>query len=271
MNSVSVLPFAACCIMITCGVTLLLERSLVRVLAGVIVLSNGVNLLIVTAGGDTGGPPFTDEPGAADPLPQAMVLTAIVITLGVTAFLLAMVHRSWQLTGSDEVQDDTEDRRVRLRSRRGELGDAVRARQDAYRRLVIEQRAELAKLEAEQAERERLEEADLELRISRVHDELGQWMREMRYEGLPEEALQERLEEAGLREDPGAMSNLERIEQLREEHERGRAQQAAREKELRRKLKARQREARRQMRTAIREERERQALAQDPELEGDDT
>ncbi|MEV1000449.1 Na(+)/H(+) antiporter subunit C [Nonomuraea sp. NPDC050202] len=271
MNSVALLPFAACCVLITCGVTLLLERSLVRVLAGVIMLGNGVNLLIVTTGGDAGGPPFLDTPGIADPLPQAMVLTAIVITLGVTAFLLALVHRSWQLTGSDEVQDDTEDRRVRLRSRRGELGDAVRARRDAYRRLVIEQRAELAKLEAEQAERERLEEADLERRISRVHDELGRWMRELRYEGLPEEALQERLEEAGLREDPGAMSNLERIEQLREEHERGRERQAAREKELRRKLKARQREARKQMRTAIREERERQALAQDPELEGENS
>ncbi|MGR6920820.1 Na(+)/H(+) antiporter subunit C [[Actinomadura] parvosata] len=270
MSSVALVPFAACCVLITCGVTLMLERSLVRVLAGVIVLGNGVNLLIVTSGGDAGGPPFVGDSGLADPLPQAMVLTAIVITLGVTAFLLALVHRSWQLTGSDEVQDDTEDRRVRLRSRRGELGDAVRARQDAYRRLVVEQRAELAKLEAEQAERERLEEADLERRISRVHDELGQWMRELRYEGLSEEELQTRLEEVGLREDPGALSNVERIEQLREEHRRGRAEQAARERELRRKLKARQREARRQMRTAIREERERQALAQDPELEGDD-
>jgi multicomponent Na+:H+ antiporter subunit C len=270
VNSVSLLPFAACCVMITVGVTLLLERSLVRVLAGVIVLGNGVNLLIVTSGGDTGGPPFVGRPGMADPLPQAMVLTAIVITLGVTAFLLAMVHRSWQLTGSDEVQDDTEDRWVRLRLRRGELGDAVRARRDAYRRLVVEQRAELANLEAEQAERERLEEADLERRISRVHNELEQWATRLREQGLPEEELQLRLEEAGLRDDTGALSNLERIEQLREEYERRRARQAGREKELFKQLKARQKEARKQMRTAIREERERQALAQDPELEGDD-
>ncbi len=48
----------------------------------------------------------------ADPLPQAMILTAIVITLGVTAFLLAMAYRSWQLQGNDEVQDDAEDRRI---------------------------------------------------------------------------------------------------------------------------------------------------------------
>ena len=48
----------------------------------------------------------------SDPLPQAMVLTAIVITLGMTAFLLAMAYRSWQLHRHDEVQDDVEDRRI---------------------------------------------------------------------------------------------------------------------------------------------------------------
>ncbi|MFI7127369.1 Na(+)/H(+) antiporter subunit C [Nonomuraea sp. NPDC050153] len=274
--TVTLLPFLACFALVATGVTLLLERSLVRVLAGVILLGNGVNLLIVTAGGDPGGPPFVDVRGRADPLPQAMVLTAIVITLGVTAFLLALVHRSWQLSGSDEVQDDTEDRRIRLRARRGELSDAVRARRDAYRRLVIEQRAELAKLAAEQAERERLQEADLEQRIARVHDELGRWMHERRLEGLTEEEVHRRFEEAGLREEAGlgedaaALDNAERIEELREQHTRGREEQVARERVLRRKLKARQREARRQMRAAIREERERQALAQDPELEGED-
>ena len=49
----------------------------------------------------------------SDPLPQAMVLTAIVISLGTTAFLLAMAYRSWQLTGHDDVQDDVEDRAIR--------------------------------------------------------------------------------------------------------------------------------------------------------------
>ncbi|MGW0811255.1 Na(+)/H(+) antiporter subunit C [Nonomuraea sp. NPDC002799] len=268
--SIPLLPFLACCAMITTGATLLLERSLVRLLAGVIVLGNGVNLLIVTAGGPPGGPPFVGTTGMADPLPQAMVLTAVVITLGMTAFLLALVHRSWQLTGSDEVQDDTEDRRIRLRARRGELGDAVRARQDAYRRLVAGQRAELANLEAEQAERERLEEADLERRISRVHTELAQWMDEGKQEGLSETELQRHFEDIGERTDAAAQDNLERIEELRQEHERGRDTQAAREKALRKRLRGRQREARRQMRAAIREERERQALAADPELEGDE-
>ena len=61
-------------------------------------------------------PPTRDRPpagaGTADPLPQAMVLTAIVITFGVTAFLLALAFRSWLLTGEDFVQDDVEDRRI---------------------------------------------------------------------------------------------------------------------------------------------------------------
>ncbi|MEU6727126.1 Na(+)/H(+) antiporter subunit C [Nonomuraea wenchangensis] len=267
--SAPLLPFAASCALIAAGVALLLERSLVRVLAGVIMLGNGVNLLIVTAGGNAGVPPFVGAAGKADPLPQAMVLTAIVITLGVTAFVLAMVHRSWQLTGSDEVQDDTEDRRVRLRARRGALSQALHRRNVAYRRLIAEQRAELARLEAEQAERERLEEADLERRIDRVHVELEQWARRLRERGATEEELQRRLEEAALREP--VVDNALRIEELREEHERRRVTQAARERDLRRQLKARQREARRELRAAIRRELERQALAQDPELEGEDS
>nr|WP_228531812.1 Na(+)/H(+) antiporter subunit C [Micromonospora sp. ANENR4] len=96
------------------GVTLLLERSLTRVLMGVILLGNGANLLLLT-GGRAGGPPIvgtTVQEDMSDPLPQAMVLTAIVITLGMTAFLLALAYRSWHLNGHDEVQDDVEDRRI---------------------------------------------------------------------------------------------------------------------------------------------------------------
>lgn len=97
------------------GVYLLLERSLTRVLIGFILIGNGVNLLFLVAGGAAGGPPIvghTDAADMSDPLPQAMVLTAIVITLALTAFVLAMAYRSWQLHGHDEVQDDLEDRRI---------------------------------------------------------------------------------------------------------------------------------------------------------------
>jgi len=111
-NLVLVIVIAA---LFTVGVYLLLERSLSRVLVGVILLGNGANLLFLVAGGAAGQPPILGQAAPeemSDPLPQAMVLTAIVITLGMTAFLLAMAYRSWQLHGHDEVQDDVEDRRI---------------------------------------------------------------------------------------------------------------------------------------------------------------
>lgn len=105
------------------GVYLLLERSLTRVLLGVIFLSNAVNVVLLISGGRAGGAPivdYTDQDSMSDPLPQALILTAIVITLGLTAFLLAMAYRSWQLNQHDEVQDDVEDRRVAQRAARDE-------------------------------------------------------------------------------------------------------------------------------------------------------
>ena len=102
-------------VLVAGGVYLLLERSLSRVLIGIILLSNGANLFMLVVSGPPGGAPIvglTPEEAMSDPLPQAMVLTAIVITLGMTAFLLAMAHRSWQLHQHDEVQDDEEDRRI---------------------------------------------------------------------------------------------------------------------------------------------------------------
>ena len=103
------------------GTYLLLQRTLTRVVIGLGLLAHGANLLLLHAGGPAGAAPFVDADGAgpagvvggtADPLPQAMVLTAIVITFGVSAFLLALAYRSWTLTGQDEVQDDVEDRRL---------------------------------------------------------------------------------------------------------------------------------------------------------------
>jgi multicomponent Na+:H+ antiporter subunit C len=97
------------------GVFLLLERSLTRVLLGVLMLGNATNLLLLASGGPAGGPPLvgrTAPEDMADPLPQAMVLTAIVITMGVAAFVLALIHRSWVLDADDEVNDDPEDLRI---------------------------------------------------------------------------------------------------------------------------------------------------------------
>lgn len=105
-------------VLIAAGVYLLLERSLMRILAGVMLAGNGVNLLFLVSAGPAGLAPIVGEPEGdiADPLPQAMVLTAIVISLATSAFLLAMSYRSFQLEGHDEVADDVEDAIVRRRA-----------------------------------------------------------------------------------------------------------------------------------------------------------
>jgi multicomponent Na+:H+ antiporter subunit C len=102
--------------MIGCGVYLILERSLTRVLIGLVMLGNGVNVLFLISSGPAGDAPIvgsSDPAEMSDPLPQALVLTAIVISLGTAAFVLAMAYRSWQLTGHDDVQDDVEDSAIR--------------------------------------------------------------------------------------------------------------------------------------------------------------
>jgi len=113
--------------LIGCGIYLLLERSLTRVLVGLVMLSNGMSILFLVSGGKAGTTPIvgtSDESNMSDPLPQALVLTAIVITLATTAFLLAMAYRSWQLTGHDDVQDDVEDAAIRSLAAADEPSDS---------------------------------------------------------------------------------------------------------------------------------------------------
>jgi multicomponent Na+:H+ antiporter subunit C len=99
-----------------CGIYLLLERSLTRVLLGLMLLANATNLLILATGGYAGLAPFyaKDTPAQDynDPLPQALILTSIVISFAVTAFMLGIIYRTWVLARQDEIQDDIEDIRV---------------------------------------------------------------------------------------------------------------------------------------------------------------
>ena len=99
------------------GVYLLLDRSLTRVLLGFLLLGNATNVLLLSAGGVAGLAPILPIGDGVinDPLPQALVLTAIVITFGLSAFVLAMIYRSWRLSRDEAVQDDAEDRRVATR------------------------------------------------------------------------------------------------------------------------------------------------------------
>lgn len=114
----TILVAAVAAVLFACGTWLLMQRRLSRIIIGIGLLGHGANLLLVTSGGSGGRPPIIDGSPLgdyADPLPQALALTAIVITFGVTAFLLALGYRSWQLTGDDQVEDDIEDRMVQRR------------------------------------------------------------------------------------------------------------------------------------------------------------
>ena len=115
--------------LIAAGVYLLTERAMTRILLGVLLSSNGVSVLFLVASGRAGRAPIlgangSNSGGMSDPLPQAMVLTAIVITLGMVAFLLTMAYRSFQLNGHDEVQDDVEDARIRRLADEDEASDS---------------------------------------------------------------------------------------------------------------------------------------------------
>lgn len=100
-------------VLVSAGTYLLLQRTLTRIILGLGLIGHGANLVLIAAGGRAGNPPFVGDDGPfADPLAQAMVLTAIVIGFGMTGFLLTLGYRSWQLNRHDEVEDDLEDRRI---------------------------------------------------------------------------------------------------------------------------------------------------------------
>lgn len=102
-----------------CGITLLMARGIVRAFLGVMLVGNGINLMFVAAAGPSMTAPFVGNAPAdqmSDPLPQAMTLTAIVITLALTGFVLALAHRSWQVRSSDAITDDAEDARIHAKA-----------------------------------------------------------------------------------------------------------------------------------------------------------
>jgi multicomponent Na+:H+ antiporter subunit C len=110
----SVLLAAAAAALFGIGTYLVLQRKLSRIIIGLGLISHGANVLFLLSGRRGRAPLIGrgDPAEFADPLPQALALTAIVITFGVTAFLLALAYRSYLLTNDDEVQDDVEDRLV---------------------------------------------------------------------------------------------------------------------------------------------------------------
>ena len=96
------------------GLYLITSRSLSRIILGFALLGHASVVGLITAGGPPGEAPIagkTDE-AISNPLPQALALTAIVISFGLTLFMLALARRQDELTGDDLVEDDLEDYRI---------------------------------------------------------------------------------------------------------------------------------------------------------------
>ena len=114
-------------VLYACGIYLLLERSMTRVLLGFLLVGNATNLLLLTMVGKVGSAPIVEDGLSAaemtDPMPEALILTAIVITFGVSAFLMALIYRSWRLERDDDVDDDLDD--IALRDPTVQLGETL--------------------------------------------------------------------------------------------------------------------------------------------------
>ena len=97
------------------GVYMITARSLSRIILGFSLLGHAAVLALLAAGGPAGTPPLAnqnDPSTISNPLPQALALTAIVISFGLTLFMLALAQRQQNLTGDDLVEDDLEDIRI---------------------------------------------------------------------------------------------------------------------------------------------------------------
>jgi multicomponent Na+:H+ antiporter subunit C len=109
---VEILLALAAGVLYAAGIYLMLRRRLAQLIIGLGLLSNGTNLLIFVAGGLTRAKPPVMAPDAvrmvppyADPVPQALVLTAIVIGFGLLAFALVLAHRVHATAGTDDVDE----------------------------------------------------------------------------------------------------------------------------------------------------------------------
>ncbi|WKD58679.1 Na(+)/H(+) antiporter subunit C [Corynebacterium caspium] len=109
-------------VLISTGVYLMLGRAMTKMMLGLMLIGNGGNLLLLQAGGHAGSPPIKNRKsilyGAdiADPLSQAMILTAIVISMAMTAFILSLAYRQYRYRSADLIEDDTEDAAIAART-----------------------------------------------------------------------------------------------------------------------------------------------------------
>ncbi|KGR75677.1 Na(+)/H(+) antiporter subunit C [Ureibacillus manganicus] len=95
-------------VLVSVGTYLILSRNIIRIILGTAVLSHAVHLLILTVGGlKTGGVPVLGQKDGpfTDALPQALILTAIVISFATTALLLVLAYRVYKTNGTDDVSE----------------------------------------------------------------------------------------------------------------------------------------------------------------------
>jgi len=95
-------------VLVTVATYLILSRSLIRVILGTAILSHAAHLLIMTMGGlKNGSVPILSEGDGqfVDALPQALILTSIVISFAVTAVSLVLAYRAYQETGTDKLDE----------------------------------------------------------------------------------------------------------------------------------------------------------------------
>ncbi|WP_031513338.1 Na(+)/H(+) antiporter subunit C [Desulfofalx alkaliphila] len=89
------------------GTYLILTKRLLRIALGTSIIGHGVNLLLLTAGGlKKGAPPLLGlkEQSFTDPLPQALILTAIVINFATTALFIVLCYRAYKVSGTDDIE-----------------------------------------------------------------------------------------------------------------------------------------------------------------------
>ena len=107
-------------VLIAAGVYLMLDRAMTRMLLGVMLSGNGANLLLLQAGGEAGAPPIVNRDSAAaeqsaDALAQGMILTAIVISMALVSFILALMYRQYRYRTDDVIEHDAEDQAIAAR------------------------------------------------------------------------------------------------------------------------------------------------------------
>ena len=148
------------------GISIMLERSLTRVLIGFLLVGNAVNILIYLMSGAPGLAPIlgegVDPDEISDPLPQAFVLTAIVINLGITAFMLALIYRSWWLAQLGEEGDLVDDQ--------AELVEDAEETADLIRSSAADDQAVQELIEASDERAARALDEELELEASARDD-----------------------------------------------------------------------------------------------------